>query len=40
MASLNEILEALKMPEIYLTLLFYIISSVTQPNFGTYSYYF
>jgi len=40
MVSINEIVEALKMPEIYLTLLFYVISSVTQPGFGTYSYYF
>lgn len=40
MASINQIIEAIKMPEIHLTLLFYIISSITQPSFGTYSYYF
>ena len=40
MVSINEIVEALRMPEIYLTLMYYIIAAMIQPTFGTYTYYF
>ena len=38
--SLQNILIAIKMPEIYMTLLFYLCVGMTEPSFGEFSYYF
>jgi hypothetical protein len=38
--NLNHIVNALMLPEIYLVIAFFIISSVFSPDFGDFNYYF
>jgi len=37
---MGEIKEALKIPEIYNTLAFFILSGLVSPSFGSFWYYF
>lgn len=38
--SLSQVLDALKMPEIYMVILFYIMSGITAPCFCEFLYFF
>lgn len=38
--SVSQVKQALSMPEIYMTLLFFLLSAVSDPQYGIYWYYF